>query len=72
MKLSNPIKSPNQSFASALLAFSLFGFLWPHQVNSASRHQRVNMVNQAEVQKNDDDSWYTPPRSPGFHSDFGS
>jgi hypothetical protein len=74
MKLSNLIKQPNQSFASVLLAFSLFGFLWPHHANSANGRQHVNMIQQSEAQPNDDwsNGWYTPPRSPGFHQDFGS
>jgi hypothetical protein len=72
MKLHNSILSSCQSFASVLLAFSLFGFIWPHHTNSAKQHHNVNTVKQNEPQQNDDDSWYTPPRSPGFHEDFGS
>lgn len=77
MKLSNSIKPANQSFASVLVALGLFGFLWPHHVNSADRHARVNIMQQNEVQQNDrnswdNNSWYNPPRSPGFHDDFGS
>ena len=70
MTLSNSIKQQNQSFASVLLAFSLFGFLWPDHVNSANGRHHVNLVKPSEVQQND--SWYTPARSPGFDDDFGS
>jgi len=35
-KLSNLVRQPNRSFASALLAFSLFRFLHPHHANSAN------------------------------------
>jgi hypothetical protein len=70
MKRFNSIKHANR-FASVFLAFSLFGFLWPHHVNSAARHH-VNLIRPSQVQESDDDSWYTPPRSPGFHEDFGS
>ena len=71
MNLSNAIKQPKQSFASVLLAFSLFGFTWQHHVSSANGRNHVNLV-KSNVQQNADDSRYTPPRSPGFHDDFGS
>jgi hypothetical protein len=70
MKLS--IKQSSQSFASFLLAFSLFGFVLPRHLNSANGHHHANFVNPSEVQQNDDDSGYKAPRSPGFHDDFGS
>ena len=72
MKLLSSIKHRNQSFAAVLLAFSLLGFSWLHHVDSASGVRHVNMVKQNEVQQNVDDSRYAPPRSPGFHEDFGS
>jgi hypothetical protein len=72
MKLFSSIKRANSSLASVFLAFSLFGFLWPHHVNSATRGHHVNLIRPSQVQESSDDSWYTPPRSPGFHEDFGS
>ena len=36
MNLSQLVKQPNRSFASVLLAFSLFRFLRPHHANSAN------------------------------------
>jgi hypothetical protein len=72
MKLFSSIKHRNQSFAAVLLAFSLLGFSWLHRVDSANGERHVNMVKQNEVQQNVDESWYSPPRSPGFHEDFGS
>jgi hypothetical protein len=44
MKLSNILGQPNRSFASVFLAFSLFGFLFPHQVNQAHQNHRVNLT----------------------------
>jgi len=69
MKLLSLTKQPNQSFDSVMLALSLFGFLWPHNANSIGKGHHTNFI-----QQNDDwnNSWYTPPRSPGFHDDFGS
>ncbi len=72
MKLLNSIKQPTQSFASVLLASSLFGFLFSHHANSANEPHHLNFIQKSEVQQNDDDSWYTPRSSPGFHEDFGS
>jgi hypothetical protein len=72
MKLFSLLKHANRSFASVFLAFSLFGFLWPHHANSATGHHKVNLLRPSQVQESDDDSWYTPSRSPGFHEDFGS
>ena len=74
MRLSKFTREPAQSFASVLLAFSLFGLLWPHQVNSGGQHHDINFVRQNEIRQQDDwsDGWYAPPRSPGFHDDFGS
>jgi hypothetical protein len=72
MKLSNSIKQPTQSFASVLLACGLFGFLFPHHADMADGRHHMNFIQKNEVQQNDDDSWYAPPRSPGFHEDFGS
>ena len=71
MNLLNAIKQPKQSFASVLLAFSLFGFTWQHHVNSGNGRNDANLV-KSSAQQNDDDSRYNPPRSPGFHDDFGS
>ena len=72
VKLSNSIKQPSQSFASVLLAFSLFGFLFPHHTHAGNGRHQMNFMQKSEVRQNRDDSWYTPPRSPGFHDDFGS
>jgi hypothetical protein len=32
----------------------------------------VNLVKPSQVQGNDEDSWYIPPRSPAFNDLFGS
>jgi hypothetical protein len=44
----------------------------PHHTNSPNGHHYVHLVKPSQVQQNDDDYRYTPPRSPGFHDDFGS
>jgi hypothetical protein len=49
--------------ASVLLAFSLFGFLFPNHGSSANSRHHVSLVKQNAVRRNDNDSWYTPPRS---------
>ena len=74
MKLLNSTKQPNQSFVSVMLAFSLFGLLWRHDANLAGSRLRLNFIQKNRVQQNDDwsDGWAVPPRSPGFHEDFGS
>ena len=71
MKLLNSTKQPTQSFASVLL-YSLFGFVFSHHANSANGPHHMNFIQKSEVQQNDNDSWYTPPRSPGCNEDFGS
>jgi hypothetical protein len=71
---------PHQSFASVILAFSLFGFLWPHHANSANQRHHIgfHMQKDSQIQKSaadwdhDEDGFYTPTRSPGWNEDFGS
>jgi hypothetical protein len=72
MKLLNSTKQPTQSFASVLLACSLLGFVFSHHANSANEPHHMNFIQKSEAQQNDNDSWYTPLRSPGFNEDFGS
>jgi hypothetical protein len=72
MKLLNSTKQPIQSFASVLLACSVFDFVFSHHANSANEPHHMNFIQKSEVQQNADDSWYTPRWSPGFHEDFGS
>ena len=43
MKLSSLISNSHQSFASAFLAFSLFGFLFPHQTKEVKPNHQVNL-----------------------------
>lgn len=44
MKLTNVLGQPNRSFASVFLAFSLFGFLFPHHVNQIKPNHQVNLT----------------------------
>jgi hypothetical protein len=43
MKLSSLISKSHHNFASVLLAFSLFGFLFPHQTNQVKSNHQVNL-----------------------------
>ena len=43
MKLTNLIQKPNRYFASVFLAFSLFGFLFPHHTNQVNGRHQVNL-----------------------------
>jgi hypothetical protein len=72
MKLSNLARQPNQFFGSALLAVTLFGFLFPHRISQTTPHYRVHMIKQSQTDTSDIGSLYTPPDSPGSHRDFGS
>jgi hypothetical protein len=72
MKLLNSTKQLTQSFASVLLACSLFGLVFSHHANSANEPHHMNFIQKSEAQQNDDDSWYSPLRSPAFNEDFGS
>ena len=44
MKLTNILGQTNRSFASVFLAFSLFGFLFPHQTKLVKQNHRVNLI----------------------------
>lgn len=48
------------------------GFSWPDHGNSANGRHHANIVKQNEIQQDDHGASYNPPRSPGFHDDFGS
>jgi hypothetical protein len=43
MKLPNFIRDYHRSFASVFLAFSLFGFLFPHHPNQVTQNHQVNL-----------------------------
>jgi hypothetical protein len=69
-KLLEFIRPHNRSFLSVVLAFSLFGFLWPHHMNSAKArqpHYKANTQMPAENWDHEPDGVYSPPRSPGWH-----
>jgi hypothetical protein len=57
MKLTNILGQTNRSFASVFLAFSLFGFLFPHQANPVKQNHQVNLTTteQATQQEPADD-----------------
>ena len=57
MKLTNILGQTNRSFASVFLAFSLFGFLFPHQANQVKQNHHVNLITteQATQQEPADD-----------------
>jgi hypothetical protein len=72
MKLLNSTKQPTRSFASVLLACTLSGFVHSHHAHSTNEPHHMNSTKESELEQNDEDSWYTPRRSPGFQEDFGS
>jgi len=43
MKLPNVLAQTNRSFASIFLAFSLFGFLFPHKADQIKQNHQVNL-----------------------------
>jgi hypothetical protein len=42
-RLSSLISNTHRSFASVFLAFSLFGFLFPHHTNQVKTNHQVNL-----------------------------
>jgi hypothetical protein len=72
MNVSGLAKQANCSFFNVLLAFSLLGFLHPHHANLERTRYRVSLVKPDEVQQNEGNSLYTPPRSPAFNDLIGS
>jgi hypothetical protein len=62
MKLTNFLQGTNRSFASVFLAFSLFGFLFPHKADQVKQnHHQVNLTTTeqaAEPAAADDGSAY--------------
>jgi hypothetical protein len=62
MKLTNILQGTNRSFASVFLAFSLFGFLFPHKADQIkANHQQVNLTTTeqaAQPEPADDGSAY--------------
>jgi hypothetical protein len=72
LNLSKPAKQPNQWFAGALFVFSLIGSIAPHHLSHAKGRYHANILYSNQIQKSDDDSWYTPPRSPAFNDLLGS
>ena len=49
MKLSNLVSKSHQAFASVFLAFSLFGFLFPHHGNEVKRDQLANVRSSEQI-----------------------
>jgi Ca2+-dependent lipid-binding protein len=60
MKLPNILGQTNQSFASVFFAFTLFGFLFPHQAKQVKRnHANLTTTEQAtQPEPADDGSQY--------------
>ena len=61
----------NKSALYLVIAFSFLGFLHPSDLNSKGAGYRVNLV-KPNGMANDDNSWYTPARSPAFNDLLGS
>jgi len=62
MKLTNLLGQANRSFASVFLAFSLFGFLFPHHANQVKPNHQVNLRQQVTTEQTDStmgyDRWF--------------
>ena len=61
MKLANILQGTNRSFASVFLAFSLFGFLFPHKADQIKQNHHVNLITTeqaAQPEPADDGSAY--------------
>jgi hypothetical protein len=56
MKLANSTNKSHQTFASVVLAFSLFGFLFPHHASQVKQNHQVNLktTEQTSQTKTDD------------------
>ena len=72
LNLPKSTKQPNQWFAGALFALSLLGSIHPHHMSHAKGPYQANILYSHQIQKSNDDFWYTPPRSPGFDDLLGS
>jgi hypothetical protein len=70
--LSTLVRQTNQSFASVLLASSWIGLSHPHHINSTNARYHVNMAKPSRVRHIEDNSCYTPARSPQFDDAMGS
>jgi hypothetical protein len=66
MKLTNLIQQSNRSFASVFLAFSLFGFLFPHHANQVTGRHQVNLQ-QSEQKANQQTNDWTDPTYEWFY-----
>ena len=51
MKLTNLVSKSHHAFASAFLAFSLFGFLFPHHSTQVMQTHQVNFKASEQPQK---------------------
>jgi hypothetical protein len=78
MKLTNILGQTNRSFASVFVAFSLFGFLFPHHANQVKQNHKVNLITteQATQQEPADDgsqyAWNWSLRSPSRTHNAGA
>jgi hypothetical protein len=72
LNLSKSSNQPNQRFADTLLAFSLLGLMYPHHLIQATGRHHANIRYSHGIQKNNDDYWYMPARSPAFDDLLGS
>jgi hypothetical protein len=72
LNLSKSTKQPSQWFAGALFIFSVLGSIHPYHMSHAKGRYHANILYSHQIQKSDDDLWYTPPRSPAFNDLLGS
>jgi len=74
-KLFESTRERKVSFASVILALSLFGFLWPHYADTGNKRRHIDFQMQKDSQTqrtaadwdHGEDGFYTPTRSPGWN-----
>jgi hypothetical protein len=70
-KRSESTRERKVSFASVILAFSLFGFLWPHYANRGNKRSHIGLQTQTQRTvpdwDHDEDGFYTATRGPDWN-----
>jgi hypothetical protein len=55
-----------------MFIFSVLGSIHPYHMSHAKGRYNANILYSHQIQKSDDDLWYTPSRSPAFNDLLGS
>jgi hypothetical protein len=57
MKLTSLLGQTNRSFASVFLAFSLFGFLFPHHADQVHANHQIYLNTREQATHEQADNW---------------